>query len=224
MTAREAFPDPQAAALVEAAERGDLEQLDAAIRSGANVNAVGKQGVTPLIWVLGTRNKQATERLLQAGANPNHKGFGGADESAMSLAAGGNDPALLELLLKHRGDPNIIGPRNRPVLHIAALGDRRENMQVLLKYGADINIHTQDRRTAGDVAAAMGNFDQVAYLLEQGLSYDLKGLAQSVEIRQVPRASEQYQWKLKVIEMLKSRGVKFPALTRGAPPPPPPRQ
>lgn len=49
----------------------------------------------------------------------------------------------------------------------------------------------------------MGNFDQVAYLLEQGLNYDLRGLARSVQIRQVPRTSEQYQWKLKVIEMLK---------------------
>jgi hypothetical protein len=224
LSVREAFSDPQVATLVEAAQRGDEEQVDASIRAGAEVNAVGAQGVTPLIWVLATRNKGAVERLLQAGADPNYKGFGNANESAVSLAAGGNNPALLELLLKNRGDPNIIGPDNRPALHIAALHGRWENMRLLLKYGGDINIHTRGGRTAGDVAAAMGKFDQVAYLLEQGLNYDLKGLAQSVEIRQVPRNSAQYQWKLKVIEMLKAQGVTFPTFVPGKAPPPPPRQ
>src|SRR4051812_36359724 len=173
MTASEAFMDPKVAALVEAGQRGDVEQVDASIRAGADVNAVGAQGATPLIWLLATRNKEVLGRLLQAGADPNYKGFGGADESAMSLAAGGNNPALLELLLKNRGDPNIIGPDNKPVLHIAALQGRWDNIRLLIKYGGNVNIHTRDDRTAANVAAAMGHFDQVAYLLEQGLDYNL---------------------------------------------------
>lgn len=217
MTTYEAFPDEKVARLVEAASRGNPEEVDASIRAGADVNAVGAHGVSPLIWVLATRNKIGAERLLKAGANPNYivpsteptKKL--ANESAMSLAAGGNDLELLELLLKHGGDPNLRGPDDRPLLHIAVFQYRWDNLRLLLKYGADINIHTSDGSTAADVTVSLAHFDQAAFLLEKGFNYDLQEFAKGVEIVQVPRNSEQYQWKQKVIEMLKERGVKFPA-------------
>src|SRR5713226_8310253 len=138
LTARQAFPDEKVGALVEAATRGDLKQVDALLQGGANVNAAGAQGVSPLIWVLAARNKKGAEHLLKAGADPNQKTME-KNESAMSLAAGGNDPQILEMLLKHGGNPNLRGPNDDPLLHIAILGQRWENMRLLLKHGADIN-------------------------------------------------------------------------------------
>jgi len=225
LTARQAFPDEKVGALVEAASRGDLKQVDALLQAGANINAVGVQGISPLIWVLAAHNKQGVEHLLKAGADPNQNTME-KDESAMSLAAGGNDPEILEMLLKRGGNPNLTGPRDQAVLQIAALYSerRRENVRLLLKYGADINGHTEFGQTAAHKAVSAGDFELVAYLLEQGFNYKLQEFAKGVEIRQVPRNSEQYQWKQKVIEMLKARGVKFPAFIRGkGPPPPPPR-
>jgi len=133
--------------------------------------------------------------------------------ASVALAAGGDSPQILELLLKYKGDPNLIGPRGEPLLHIAAGEFRKENIDLLLKYGVDINIHEKNDSTAAQVAARLGRFDITAYLLEKGLSYNLEGLAKSVEARRVPPNSEAQRWKDKVIEMLKERGVKFPAFT-----------
>jgi ankyrin repeat protein len=129
----------------------------------------------------------------------------------MALAAGGDSPQILELLLKYKGDPNLIGPDNDPLLLIATGEFRRENVDLLLKYGADINSHRSNGDTAADFAVGLGRFDIVAHLLEKGLNYNLQRLAKSVEIRAVPPDSEAQKWKSKVIEMLKQRGAKFPA-------------
>jgi len=57
----------------------------------------------------------------------------------------------------------------------------------------------------------LAEFELVAYLLEQGLTYNLQDLAKDVEIRRVPANSDAQRSKDKVIEMLKARGVRFPA-------------
>jgi ankyrin repeat protein len=221
MSVDEAFPDQRVARMVEAASRGDVGAVDAEIQAGADVNYVGTDGISPLLWVMVEARRRGDlkglERLLKAGANPNYR-----DEkrkaSAMALAAGGDRPRILELLLKYKGDPDLIGPAGEPLLHIAAGEFRRENIDLLLQYGADINIHEGNGSTAAHVAARLGRFDLVAYLLEKGLTYNIQGLARSVEISHVRPNSEAQRWKDKVIEMLKERGAKFPAFV-----PPKPR-
>jgi ankyrin repeat protein len=214
MTVRDAFPDERVARLVSAAARGDLDGMDAQIRAGADVNYVGTDGISPLLWVVVEGRRRAdlsgAEHLLKSGANPNYR-----DEkrkaSAMALAAGGDSPQILELLLKYKGDPNLIGPENDPLLFVAVGESRRRNIDLLLQHGADINIHRNNGDTAAVFAASLGDFDLVAHFLEQGLNYDLQRLARTVEIIRVPPNSEAQRWKDKVIAMLKERGAKFPA-------------
>lgn len=219
MTVEQAFPEARVAKLVEAVSDGDYTEADRQIKLGANINTIGTDGISPLLWVMATRNLKGTEYMLKAGADPNYR-----DEkrkaSAMALAAGGNRPDFLELLLKHKGNPNLIGPGDHTLLQIAArgLGDEnenpshthgRENINLLLKYGADINGHTV-WGTAAHSALTYGRYDIVAFYLEKGLNYNLQGLAKSVEAR-IVGSPEQNRWKEKVIQMLKERGVKFPA-------------
>ena len=71
VTASQAFADKKVALLVDAGSRGDIAEMNALIQQGADVNAVGRDGVTPLIWVLAKRNHDGAARLLKAGANPN---------------------------------------------------------------------------------------------------------------------------------------------------------
>lgn len=208
MTVRDAFPDERVAKLIEAIG-GDYAEADRQLKAGADVNMVGTDGISPLLWVFGTKNVKGTEYLLKAGANPNYRDAK-RGTSAMSIAAGGDRSDLLELLLKYKGDPNLLGERDAPLLHIAVRQVRKENIDLLLKYGADINSSWGPNSTAAQDAARLGRFDLTAYLLERGLNARLDKLAQTVEQRRVPPNSDAQRWKDKVIEMLKARGVQYP--------------
>ncbi len=213
MTAARAFAEPKDAQLAEAAAQGKVALAERLIRSGANVRAIGADGVTPLIWAVAAGDVEGVKTLLVAGADPNHKMSW--DISAMSIAVASKDPTLLALLLQHKGDPNLRGASNEPLLHRAVRYKLdyppSQSLDVLLEHGADINI-LDSRLSAADSAIALGRFDIAAYLLEKGLTINLQDLAWGAEMRALPPQSEQNQWKAKVIEMLKERGAKFPAL------------
>lgn len=215
----EAFLDAQVAAMVAAARRRDFREVDALIAKGVDVNYRGAQGITPIAWVVAAGDVRAAAHLLDAKADPNVKMPKNA--SAMSIAVELGTPAMLEQLLKKGGDPNLRGPDNDPLLSIAARKQRKDQIDVLLKYGADINgYNKRDDGTAATAAATMGRFDLAVYLVERGLSFELQKLGAVAELRVVPKASEQQRWKERLIEMLKERGVTFPAAVRRVVPPP----
>lgn len=220
MTINQAFPDARVAKLIEAATQGKYAEADKQMKAGTDVNTIGTEGISPLLWTIfvwheQTRDLKSVEYLLNAGANPNYRDAKDKN-SAMYFAAGTDSPALLELLLKHKGDPNLLGPFNEPLLHVAVGQRRKENIELLLKYGANVNI-LRDGETSASKAASLGRFDLIALLIERGLNYNLQDLAKDVEIAQVPPTSEQQRWKDKVIVMLKERGVKFPAFVPKTP-------
>lgn len=73
VTVDEAFPNPEVAALVKAGVRGQTERMEALVKQGADINYRGKDGVTPLIWVLAARSYEGGKKLLELGADPNQK-------------------------------------------------------------------------------------------------------------------------------------------------------
>lgn len=209
---RDTFADERVASLVIAVSSGDYGEADKALKSGADVNAVGVEGLTPLLWIMGTTlNVGKIEYLLKVGANPNYRDAKSM-VSPMYLAAGGERADILEVLLKYKGDPNLVGPGDELLLMVAVAQFRDTNIDLLLNYGVDINRSDKHNKTAANDAAIYGRYDLVAKFLDHGLTYDLQGLARTVEVRKVRAESEQQRWKDKVIEMLKARGAKFPAV------------
>lgn len=212
--AKQTFKNPGVVALVQAIEREDLPKIDAALTRGADINAVGEEGQTPLHWSLlkvGVSVK-TIQHLLDRGANPNAPMSNGA--SPLYLTAGSNRPDLLELFLKNRGDPNILVRNRRTALMDAIASQQEVNLELLLKYGADANL--------GDTCAstvANGRFDFTVILLEHGLTKDLAmcgRLAQRAVIRDnSPRQTD----RKKVFELLAERGVlpPFEEPARGSP-------
>jgi hypothetical protein len=129
---RGAPADPQATALVEAAARNDVDEIDRLVSAGADIDAEGpaplpagqpmaglsqllgtaaaKFAMTPLLAAVVHKQRRAAERLLDLGADSNriHPLFGGPVHAA--TAAG--DVELLELLLDRGGNaqaPNLQG-------------------------------------------------------------------------------------------------------------------
>ena len=223
-TVRGTFSEESVASFVIAVTEGNYVEADRLVRTGTNVNATSEEGISPLLWIMSTTlDARKIEYLLKVGANPNYRDSTTL-ASARFLAAGGDRLDILEILLKSKGDPNILGPRGESPLMTAAGQFREKNIELLLKYGADINLHDQHNDTVAVKATSYGRFDWVAKFLDQGLTFNLQGLAKSVELRQVPPDSEQQRWKDKVIEMLKRKGVKFPAFVPCYPPEDPRRK
>ena len=212
-TAGDVF-SPELAKLARAACTGDMAGVEAAIRAGADPNGKGYEGVTPLIWAENCESIAGIEALLAAEADPNLR-FG--DTTPVCLAAGMDNPAILNLLLKHGGDPNCARPNSRWNALIIAFGSgmerkRWDNYYALLDAGADINsVH--DGETIGLFAAGMHQYDKVAELLDRGYNVALDDLGYMAQQR-LPGSPEltrrQDEWRLRVIEMLKARGVRFP--------------
>jgi ankyrin repeat protein len=131
------FSDPEVLGLVKAIEKGDLAAIDRAASSGVDLNARGDLELSPLSWAFLMQNKPSFERLLELGADPNTRIFGGVRDdrprasfnvaqdppielkpdvdktaesgvSLVELAAVCNDDSdWLEMLLRHHADPSL---------------------------------------------------------------------------------------------------------------------
>lgn len=202
------FSDSDVIELVHAAESCKTRKIDRLIKHGTNINAHGRDGITPLIFTASVHNHEATECLLKAGASPNEKNNEG--DSAVWLAAGDDDPQILTILLSHGGDPNIVGGvyGEMSPLQNAVWQFQFSNIDILLDHGADINYAYKIDNSAATLAAAQGRMDWVAHLLDRGYSHNLRELAFGVNGCFV--SSTMQPWKEKVLKMLQARGVEFP--------------
>jgi len=132
------FSNETVVQLTEAALRGDERGIAAALARDANVNAAGRDGLTPLLVTLLNFRLGGFAGLLQHGADPNRPASNG--ESAMSIAAILPDGAYLKLALKNGGNLDFRDSRQRTPLILAIQRRRVENVRLLLESGADFNV------------------------------------------------------------------------------------
>jgi ankyrin repeat protein len=219
MEVEDVFIEANLRKLVTAALKGDAPGVGASVSSGAKVDSPGQGGLTPLLFALMKRNVRAMDILLAAGADPNLKVENG--HSALSLASGMEDPALLKLLLSRGGDPKtFVG--QRPATFVALGQGRLANVKALVSAGADINAKSPDGDTMALEAAYANEFDAVRQLLEAGADHTLTGsngasVAWVTQRAAVPQGSAVARDRDAVIAILKKQGVVFP-VSRPSPP------
>jgi ankyrin repeat protein len=206
------FPEPWSLALAEAAARGEIAAAAKLTAAGVDINARGKEGMTPLLCAMIKRSKVGFKFLLEHGANPNLQLQNG--ESVMSLAAMHEDADYLKLALAHGGDPNLVDPESAttPVFDtIRAI--RVENLKILI--GARVDLNFRDRTgTTPLIMAANTIRNDMAYLMLVARADPAitnrwgKSIVDRVKEDNVDPKHELYQWREKVIELLKAKGVE----------------
>lgn len=215
MEARELF-DPATAALLENIRKGNESAAKEALAQGVKLNVHGKEGVTPLQWlILETRDKQAVTLGLKLGADPNFKsGYGNA---AINMVPGFKDPDWLRIILDAGGDPNLLGSQGQPPLFGAIDEERWEGMALLLARGADLNIQDKMEMNSVIYASYLNKYEIVYWLMQHGAktdAYDQTGsnLAWNVYDSEslMPKDAPQYPWLIKVKQVLEQTGTTFP--------------
>jgi ankyrin repeat protein len=226
--AKDFFPSETQLALAEAAADGRVEKIEQLVQAGADINAHGNEGMTALIWAFMQENKKGYQYLLEHGANPNLQ-VGRSEltsdglidgNSAVTLAAMHEDPWYLEMTLKHGGNPNIVNPVKgmSPVFQCIMLLDhsrprpRLEQLNMLIAAGADLNARNKNDITPLMYAVRFNRYDMAYLMLQAGADPALKTkwgttVVYAIKESRTDPESPLYQWRTKVIELLKAKGI-----------------
>lgn len=188
--AEDFYDDPQLIELCRAIEADDLEKIQQLINAGVDVNARGKDNMTPLMWAFPDEKLPRFEMLLKAGADPNvyiktdlgvPNGFAKGD-SVTHMACRTYFP-YFNAVFENGGDPNLIDGRRvergqTPIYSVVegAVPDAKERIKLLLDKGADINHRLEDFSGGGNIliyaAIHYGQYDLCSFLIDQGADPD----------------------------------------------------
>ncbi len=142
--------------LVQLAGSGTVQQVQEAIKNGADVNAADKDGKAPLMAATFNTDGGVLNVLLEAGANVNARQPDGG--TALMYAAVSNPPQVITTLLNagaHVNDQDQDG--GTPLIWAATFNPNPEVILILLKAGADPKAKTTEGKTAFDLVQENAN-------------------------------------------------------------------
>ncbi len=161
---------PDDRALLDAAKRGDVAAVKAALKEGADVNAAQGDGLTALHLAAQEGNLEITKLLLGAKANVEAKTKIG-DYTPLHLAASGARLTVVQALLSAGASPSAVTTTTGVTpLHLAAKAlDGELVVKALLEKGAPVNAReASSGQTALMFAAAYGRAASVKELMAKG--------------------------------------------------------
>lgn len=129
--------------------------------AGAQVDALNGEGFSALGVACNSGNWRLARYLIEHGAKPEPAG---GQPALLAAVAGEDDPAGVQLLLRHKARADARGHEQRTALMQAAASGNAEIVGVLVDAGADRNAHDANGLTPLLEAARNGHTDVVARL------------------------------------------------------------
>jgi len=228
------FGDPKVIALCKAIEADDLKQIQELIDAGANVNAIGDSGVTPLLWAFLDNKIDRFKLLLENGADPNiqltenigKRSVFKAGDAVLHMAARSQFPEHFELVMKHGGNPNLRSSRGDTIIHEAITGlvpNSRQRIKIAVDHGADINALNKSGDTPVFLACTWAaQYGLAIYILDLGGDPTIRrkgGLSgpmqhalafkRDIKLSRKPATPQQEAGLDEFIQILKDRGYNM---------------
>src|SRR5262245_36856571 len=158
-----------AAALVDAAERGNLSEVRSLIKQGTDINSTRVDGMTALHAAVNADRLDITEALLAAGAKA-----GAADRYGVTplyLAAVNGNADIIRRLLDAGADANGVDAGGETVLMTATRTGTPAALRALLERGAMVDVREPEfQQTALMIAVREDHDEAVGVLLAAGAS------------------------------------------------------
>lgn len=181
ITADHYFSKKMQADFVETVGQGEVAKAKLLLDDGADVNAVGSEGMTALYWAMLRRQYGGFQFLLENGADPNTltrwSDSDGQEQwaSAIAVAVKLEDLRYLVTLLDAGANANlIINSSNQTAIYQVILHRRYESLTILLDHGADINHRTVSSNTPIAEAVNMRAYTMALALLRAGADPTIK--------------------------------------------------
>ncbi|NLS95280.1 MAG: hypothetical protein GXX96_24330 [Planctomycetaceae bacterium] len=184
--AEDYFDDPKVIALCEAIQNEDLAEIDRLVAAGADINALGKGKMTPLLWAFPENKLEVFKRILEHGADPNvhvEDDFGTKmsgivpGDSVTHLAAETWFPNYFKYVMQHGGDPNLVDPQHRETPLFSVIKghctNKREAVQLLIDAGADLDDVRSGATPAMAAVSWFGQYGLTLQLLEAGADHEI---------------------------------------------------
>jgi beta-lactamase regulating signal transducer with metallopeptidase domain len=160
------------AAIVEAAEKGDIDEVTDLLNGGASVNAVVPGDGTPLLVAARRGHRRLVQLLLDRGADANI-GVAG-DGNALTGAASQGHPEIVTMLLDRGADVNAGVPGDGNALIMAARAGHLDIVTMLLDRGAAIEEVVPGDENALISASGAGQLDVVKLLVGRGANVNAR--------------------------------------------------
>jgi ankyrin repeat protein len=163
---------------IDAAMMGEVENVRRAIAQGINVNLIGSNAQTALMYAANYGHMSILHLLLDAGADPNilsdgDEGLGDGMTALMHVAVSffaGNREQVIELLVSRGADINLQGKGGKTALMWGL--QYTASVQTLINAGADLNLRDDNGNTALMLASLSRYHKTVEMLKQAGASED----------------------------------------------------
>ena len=169
---------PAGPAFFDAAMKGAIVSVKAAIKSGVDVNSQNPDKQTAIMLAAFDGHTDTVRFLIESGANVNN--LDGNGRTALMFAASGNNPGgdnagTVKLLLDNKAKVDV-GDKveNFTALMFAAAEGQLKNVKLLLEYKADWKIVDVDGDTARKFAVNNGHTDVVKMIDAHAAKQDQK--------------------------------------------------
>ena len=184
-TAAFAAPQPARRSLGEgellaAAEQGNHAGAMRLLAKGANPNAAGPDGTTPVMYAAANNDAELVRALIKAGANVTRQNQFGT--SAITEASIIGATPIIQALLKAGADPNTKNPEGETPLMAVARSGSTDAAMLLVEAGADVNAkETFGGQTALMLAAAQHQASMVKLLVSRGADVNARAIVRQWE-------------------------------------------